>query len=114
MALTCADMARYLVTRAVARPATARMIHIASTTLSLEAQPDEEGRHRVEVSDGDADVIEVPDRRHGVHPPVLVRQVRFSIDALVRGDRPFMAGARSRVSFRDLTEGIRQTTTVTA
>ena len=47
--------------------------------LSLEAQPDEEGRHRVEISDGDADVIEVPQRRHGVHPPVFIRQVRFSL-----------------------------------
>src|SRR5205823_479254 len=47
--------------------------------LSFEAQPDEEGRHRVEIFDRDTDVIEAPDRRHGVHPPVFVRQVRFSL-----------------------------------
>ena len=30
--------------------------------LSFEAQPDEEGRHRVEIFDRDTDVIEAPDR----------------------------------------------------
>src|SRR5262249_35793463 len=62
--------------------------------LSLQAQPDKEGRHRVEISDGDADVIEVPDRRHGVHPPVFVRQVRFSLVRLSAETRPSAAGAR--------------------
>src|SRR5262249_35311895 len=51
--------------------------------LSLKAQPGEEARHRVEIFDGDADVIEVPDRRHAVHPPVFVPQVRFSWHALM-------------------------------
>ena len=69
--------------------------------LSLEAQPGEEGRHGVEISDGDADVIEVPDRRHGVHPPVFVRPARFSLVRLSAGTaRPWQAHG-SRVCVAD-------------
>src|SRR5580704_3185390 len=68
--------------------------------LSLQAQPGEEGRYRVEISDGDADVIEVPDRRHGAHPPVFVRPARFSLMRLPAGTaRPWRAyGSRACVA----------------
>jgi len=69
--------------------------------LRLEAQPDKEGRHRVEISDGDADVIEVPDGRHAVHPLAFVRQVRFSwVRLFAETARPWQA-PRSRVCIVD-------------
>jgi hypothetical protein len=37
--------------------------------LDLETEPHEEGRHCVEVGDGDADVVETSHLSHGVHPP---------------------------------------------
>jgi hypothetical protein len=40
--------------------------------LDLEAQPDEERRHRVEVRDGDADMVETSYVRHEVAPPDLL------------------------------------------
>jgi hypothetical protein len=45
--------------------------------LNLETQPDEERRHRVEVPDRDADVVEASNTRHGC-PPALVRPVGFA------------------------------------
>ena len=60
-------------------------------------KPGEEGRHRVEIPDGDADVIEVPDRRHGVHPPVFVRQVRFSLVRLSAGTPRLRRAHGSRI-----------------
>lgn len=40
--------------------------------LDLETQAGKERRHRVEVGDGDSDVVELPDVCHDFHPPVLV------------------------------------------
>jgi hypothetical protein len=40
--------------------------------LDLEIQVGEERRHRVEVGDGDSDVVELPDVLHDFHPRVLV------------------------------------------
>src|SRR3982074_3814792 len=40
--------------------------------LDLEAEPDEEGRHRVEVRDGDADMFSSSYVQPGGHPPIVV------------------------------------------
>ena len=50
--------------------------------LDLEAQPDEERRHRVEVRDGDADMVETSYVRHEVHPPDLLVSLASPVEAL--------------------------------
>ncbi len=47
-----------------------------SGALDLETQPDEERGRRVDVRDGDADVIETLYVCHVIHPPVVIWSVR--------------------------------------
>jgi hypothetical protein len=47
-------------------------LHEHPRALDLKTQPDEEPRHRVEVRDGDADMVKASYAGHAVHPPVLV------------------------------------------
>jgi hypothetical protein len=63
--------------------------------LDLEAQPDEERRHRVEVRDGDADMVETSYVRHEVRPPGSARVVS-------RACRGPSAGERSRPALLDM------------
>src|SRR3989441_1715484 len=59
--------------------------------LNLEAQPDEERRHRVEVPDRDADVVEASNTRHGCPPALSVRSgsrsCRLPTTSTLRGCR---------------------------
>jgi hypothetical protein len=51
--------------------------------LDLEAQPDEERRHRVEVRDCDADVVEALNVRHEVNPPDLLVSWAAAVEVLI-------------------------------
>ena len=50
--------------------------------LDLEAQPDEERCHRVEVPDGDANMVETSYVRHEVRPPGSLGVVASPVEAL--------------------------------
>src|SRR5205807_6196697 len=52
--------------------------------LDLEAQPDEKRRGRVEVRDGDADMVETSYVRHEVRPPDLLVSWAAPVEALTR------------------------------